>query len=69
MKSASKMQNIIITINNNNEAHAPNTYHSKKTTDTFIRLSNSMKWMLKGSWENTFFSFSKTPCISLFLFF
>lgn len=31
MKSASEMQNIIITINNNNEAHAPNNYHSKKT--------------------------------------
>lgn len=39
MKSASEMQNIIITINNNNEAQAPNNYHSKKTpSDTFKRL-------------------------------
>lgn len=29
MKSASEMQNIIITLNNNNKAYAPNNYHSK----------------------------------------
>lgn len=34
MKSASEMQNIIITINNNNKAHAPNNYHSKTTQIT-----------------------------------
>lgn len=34
MKSASEMQNIIITINNNNKAHAPNNYHSKTTRIT-----------------------------------
>lgn len=35
MKSASEMQNIIITINNNNnKAHAPNNYHSKTTLIT-----------------------------------
>lgn len=31
MKSASEMQNIIITISNNNKEHAPNSYHSKIT--------------------------------------